>query len=123
MLTALGLRAAGGNYVQVQRVIRELGLPVGHFNGKGWRKGSREAVVPQKLLAELLVQHSTYQSFKLKKRLFSEGMKRPTCELCGWAKKSLDGRLPLELDHINGDRTDNRLNNLRILCPNCHSLQ
>ena len=38
-------------------------------------------------------------------------------------KKSIDGRIPLELDHINGDRHDNRIKNLRILCPNCHSLQ
>lgn len=45
------------------------------------------------------------------------------CQLCDWAKYSIDGRLPLEPDHINGDRYDNRIINLRILCPNCHSLQ
>lgn len=45
------------------------------------------------------------------------------CEDCGWAKSSEDGRIPVELDHINGDRHDNRLENLRILCPNCHSLR
>ena len=43
--------------------------------------------------------------------------------MCGWAKISIDGRIPLELDQINGNRHDNRLENLRILCPNCHSLQ
>lgn len=66
---------------------------------------------------------SDYQSFKLKSRLFSEKLKIPCCEECGWAKKSEDGRIPLELDHINGNRRDNRLENLRILCPNCHSLK
>ncbi|MEX2398487.1 MAG: HNH endonuclease [Candidatus Saccharimonadales bacterium] len=50
-------------------------------------------------------------------------MKLPKCELCGWDKRSIDGRTPVELDHINGDRYDNRLENLRVLCPNCHSLQ
>ncbi|KKQ13143.1 MAG: hypothetical protein US27_C0015G0001, partial [Candidatus Moranbacteria bacterium GW2011_GWF1_36_78] len=42
---------------------------------------------------------------------------------CGWHKVSKDGRLPLELDHINGDSKDNRIKNLRVLCPNCHSLK
>lgn len=57
-----------------------------------------------------------------KKRLFVAGLKNQKCELCGWVK-SIDGRIPLELDHINGDVHDNRLENLRILCPNCHSIQ
>lgn len=47
----------------------------------------------------------------------------PRCELCDWAEMAEDGRIPVELDHINGDRYDNRIKNLRILCPNCHSLQ
>lgn len=71
----------------------------------------------------LLVLGANVQSYKLKKRLYESGLKTPKCELCGWAKMSLDGRIPLALDHINGDRLDNRLHNLRILCPNCHSLQ
>ncbi len=50
-------------------------------------------------------------------------LKKPECEECGWAKRSEDGRIPLELDHINGDSHDNRLENLRILCPNCRSLE
>ena len=74
-------------------------------------------------LDEILVKNSTYQSYKLKKRLFKEGLRPKYCEECKWAKITKDGYLPLELDHINGDRHDNRLKNLRILCPNCHSLK
>lgn len=45
------------------------------------------------------------------------------CEYCNWAEiNPITGRVPIEMDHINGDNTDNRIENLRILCPNCHSL-
>ncbi|MEN8253199.1 MAG: hypothetical protein ABFQ62_02375 [Patescibacteria group bacterium] len=78
---------------------------------------------PRIPLSEILVKNNSYQSFKLKKRLFAANLKKEACELCGWREKSLDGRIPVELDYINGDSRDNRLENLRILCPNCHSLQ
>jgi hypothetical protein len=58
---------------------------------------------------------------RLRQRLIAEGLKAPRCENCGLS--SWRGELlPLALDHINGDPHDNRLENLRILCPNCHSL-
>lgn len=79
--------------------------------------------VYRRSLEEILTRNSRYQSYKLKRRLFAAGLKKPSCELCGWSKEAKDGRIPLELDHMNGDRYDNRIENLRILCPNCHSLQ
>ncbi len=119
----LGLVEAGGNYEQIKKFISLWKLDTSHFLGKGWNKGMKGIGKPLYSLDEILVESSFYQSYKLKKRLFGEKLKKPKCELCGWAKKSTDGRLPLELDHINGDRRDNRIENLRILCPNCHSLQ
>ena len=63
-------------------------------------------------------------SHRLKEPLIREGLKRAECELCGWAvARPIDGVVPVELDHINGDKNDNRLENLRVLCPNCHALQ
>ena len=123
VLIKIGLVPAGGNYRQVSQTIKDLGLDTSHFTGMGWRKNRTFNFIPQRPLNEILVKHSDFQSFKLKKRLFLEGLKTPKCELCGWAEMSKDGRIPVELDHINGDRFDNRLQNLRILCPNCHSLQ
>jgi len=123
VLLRLQLKPAGGNYTFVVSHITELGLDVGHFKGKAWNKGLTYKRGYQKTLQLLLIKGSTIQSHKLKNRLFEAGLKFPECELCGWNNEAADGRIPVELDHINGDRTDNRLVNLRVLCPNCHSLQ
>lgn len=124
VLVALGLRPKGGNYETVTRHISRLNLDMTHFLGKGWNKGREGLILSSRLRTEdLLIKGSTYQSHKLKNRLFKEGYKKRICELCGWCKQAKDGRIPLELDHINGIHSDNRLENIRILCPNCHSLQ
>ncbi len=123
VLQKLGLVEAGGNYEQIKRYIENYHLDTAHFLGKGANLGRKIPRTPIFSLKQILVKYSTFQSYKLKHRLFKEGIKTPACELCGWSKTSLDGRIPVELDHINGDHYDSRIENLRILCPNCHSLQ
>ena len=123
VLKKIGLREAGGNYFQLQKYVKELGMDASHFKGRGWNKGLKGIGKPRLSFEEILIKNSNFQSYKLKNRLFVAGLKFAKCEKCGWAGKSADGRIPLELDHINGDVHDNRLENLQILCPNCHSLQ
>lgn len=124
VIGALGLVPAGGNYDQIHKRITELNISTEHFTGRGWHTGNRVRVmVPAVPLERLLEKDTVVQSYKLKKRLIDSGLKEQKCELCGWSEVSLDGRIPVELDHVNGDHSDNRLSNLRILCPNCHSLQ
>lgn len=123
VLKKLGLIEAGGNYAQIAKYIRILKIDTRHFTGPLWSKGLRGIGKPIIPTEKILVSDSDFQSYKLKKRLFRENYKEPKCEECGWATISEDGRLPLELDHINGNSRDNRLENLRVLCPNCHSLK
>lgn len=119
----LNLVPAGGNYVHVIKVMNSLNLEISHFKGKGWSAGLKILNRKRRALDQILVINSYYQTHRLKRRLIKEGLKPEMCELCGWNERSKDGRIPLELDHINGDHTDQRLNNLRVLCPNCHALQ
>jgi len=123
VLNKIGLIEAGGNYEQVKKYIGKLKINTKHFKGKAWNRGMKFVGVPKIKLEDILVNNSDFQSFKLKTRLFKIGIKQAKCEECGWAKISKDGRIPVELDHINGNHRDNRLENLRILCPNCHSLK
>lgn len=74
-------------------------------------------------MQKILVNGNYYQTYRLKRRLIAAGLKPAYCEECGWARRTEDGYLPLEIHHINGNSRDNRLENLQVLCPNCHALQ
>ena len=75
----------------------------------------------QKSLEEILVEGTKYHSPSLKKRLIKAGFKQNVCEICGQIPEWNGKPLTLQLDHVNGNHTDNRLENLRIVCPNCHT--
>lgn len=72
-------------------------------------------------LNEILVEHSTYKRSHLKRRLLENNLIEYQCAICGQGPEWEGKELVLDLDHINGVKTDHRLENLRFLCPNCHS--
>lgn len=121
MCRKLGLKPSGGNYRLMHIAIERFAIDTTHFKGKGWNKGLQFKPFKQKPLDEILISESTYQSYKLKNRLLKEGLKQHICEMCGLSVW-LGNDIPLELHHKNGNNKDNRIENLLILCPNCHAL-
>jgi hypothetical protein len=120
VLRRLGLRVGGANYRTINRAIRRLGLDVTHWTGQGHRRGAKVAVVPAQPLCLILCRNSSYNSHRLRRRLIAEGVLAPRCESCS-LEAWLGQKIPLELDHKDGDRSNNELANLRLLCPNCHA--
>ena len=121
-LRKLNLRPAGGNYKWFKSFIKSNNIDTSHFTGQGWCFGKKLGHSNRaKKLEEILIENSTFVSSNfLRKRLIRENIKKHICEICNnltWNDKPI----PLELDHINGVNTDNRLENLRIICPNCHA--
>lgn len=121
VLNLIGLRESGGNYFTLQKRIQEWNLDISHFTGKGWNAGLHFKPNPQKPLSELLVRNSSYQSHKLRKRLIKEGYFKSKCYNCN-REEWMGQPIPLELEHIDGDKTNNQMENLTLLCPNCHAL-
>lgn len=122
VLRGLGLVPAGGNYLSIQIHIERLGLSTSHFVGQSHNKGKQLPSPPGTIpLKKILVKNSTYTNTKrLKLRLVRGERLKYECSECS-ISSWLGGELALHLDHKNGDRRDNRISNLRLLCPNCHS--
>ena len=119
----LGISDRGGSPGHIKKKINNLGLDTSHFTGKAWAKGQtaqENSVIRKKDISEILVENSGWNSYKIKNRLLKEGLKEYKCERCGNTEWNGEP-IPLQLHHINGDHTDNRLENLQILCPNCHA--
>jgi hypothetical protein len=123
VLIGMGLKPAGGNYQIIKRRIAALGLATGHFLGKGHLAGKVNTWHPKTPLSAILVENSLYRgsTYRLKNRLLDEGVFERKCYRCGLSEW-LGQPIPLELEHKNGNSSDHRLDNLTLLCPNCHAL-
>jgi hypothetical protein len=116
-LRRLRYRSAGGNWKTLKKYAEIWNISTAHFNPDAARL--RAFRTPPTPLEQILVEDSTYSRNHLKDRLYSAGLKLRRCELCGQGEIWRGRRIALILDHANGVPNDNRIENLRIVCPNC----
>ena len=121
VLRQLNLRPIGGNYKTIHHLIKEFGLDTSHFTGQGWNVGL--GFKPKQSIAdnEIFIEESDYRcSWRLRERYIkATGFHYcEECHLSEWQGQPI----PLEIHHVNGKNTDNRMENLKLLCPNCHAL-
>ena len=113
LLVKQNIKGTNENIELLKDELEEHGIDYSHLPNR--------TILQRQTLDEILVENSNYQSSKLKKRLIEAGLKEDRCEECGIGNEWNGKPLTLQVHHINGNHKDNRIENLQILCPNCHT--
>lgn len=118
VLNLMRLDESGGNYRTLKKRIKNLGIDISHFTGQSWKKNK---IFGNKYpIEDYLCGIRQIKSNDLKYRLIKEGFFEHKCSKCN-LKEWMGKQIPVQLDHIDGNPENNNLDNLRILCPNCHA--
>ena len=107
----------GLHFSTFKRRATKLNVYKTNQGGKGTKKNWQRKIDLKEILEG---KHPSYQTYKLRNRIIKHDILEYICNICGIYEHN-NMHITLELDHINGIRTDHRLHNLRLLCPNCHS--
>lgn len=116
----LGVPPMTGSQTNLKKRAKILGIDDSHFLGQASTRG--RTFGSKRPIEDYLTGKATLNSSQLRDRLIKEGLKEKRCEICN-LQDWLTNPIPLELDHINSNHFDNRLENLQIICPNCHHIK
>lgn len=123
VMRRLGLDVNDTNHRRIRRAAARLGLDTTHFKRRSWGRPERPTPAPiaHRVLVLLPREAGRTNRAQLHRALNEIGVPY-VCKCCGNAGEWLGQPITLQIDHVNGDWRDNRSENLRYLCPNCHSL-
>ena len=126
VLQKAGRKQAGGNQSVLKKKIEEFDIDISHFTGQRWQQSPNQKdnkVSREKYeIEEIFVKNSPVSQKVMRGYVERHQLLDYHCQNCGCDGKWQDGEISLEIDHIDGDNTNNQLSNLRYLCPNCHAL-
>lgn len=126
VLRKAGRKPGGGSNETLKKKILEYNIDVSHFTGRSWQKRPdykpRVGTKEKYSLEEVFKEHSTISQKVLRGYVERHKVVPYKCSNCGCDGHWQNGIISLELDHIDGDNTNNLIENLRYLCPNCHAL-
>jgi hypothetical protein len=124
VLRRLGLDTVGGHHTNIARRIKACGIDTSHFTPvvrtERMRYNQRRRTAEEILVEDASADARRIPSQRLKRAMCELGVEE-RCALCGIEPVWLEEPLPLEIDHIDANWRNNRIENLRFLCPNCHS--